>query len=140
MSKYLIEFTRSAASALLEYNESGYLVKYELTPGSFEKAQFEYFAERFPSKEEHIQIWLNWKVANVKIRKVQEDLSFENFYNTYAHKVSKKSRAEAIWSKMPDTERAKAIKFIQVYDVRLRSSGVNKKYPETYLNTMEWNN
>ncbi len=140
MSKFLMTFPKSEASALLEYDDAGFLLKYELTPGTFQPAQFEFMFARFPSKFSLLEKWIESKFPNVSISLVQEDLSFENFYNLYANKVSKKATAEKIWSKMPDTEKAKAIKYIQWYDQRLRMSGINKKYPESYLNAQEWNN
>jgi hypothetical protein len=76
----------------------------------------------------------------VEILQLKEDLSFEAFYNKYNHKVSKKSRAEKIWETMNETERAKAIAYIAKYERYLLDSGVNKKYPETYLNAQLWNN
>lgn len=140
MPKYLIEFKKSAASALLEYNDQGYLIKYELEPGAFEKAQFEYFLSRFPRNIDFLNKWKTEGPAGTKVKLVEEDLSFEAFYDAYANKVSKKATAEKIWNKMPDSERVKAIKYIQVYDQRLRQTSINKKYPETYLNHQEWNN
>lgn len=140
MSKYLITFEKQNATALCEYNELGYLVRYELTPGAFEDKQFEYLAQKFPRKLVHIEQWKQAKLPNVTIRIAEEDLSFERFYDLYAHKVSKRSRAENIWKAMPNTERAKALAYIAKYERYLLDSGVNKKYPETYLNAQLWNN
>lgn len=140
MPKYLIEFKKSAASALLEYNEDGYLVKYELEPGAFGKVQFEYFLKHFPKNINFLNAWKTEGPGGTKVKLVEEELTFEAFYDAYANKVSKKATAEKIWNKMPNPERAKAIKYIQVYDQRLRQTSINKKYPETYLNAQEWNN
>jgi hypothetical protein len=140
MPKYLITFTNQAAEALLEYNEDGYLMKYELTPGSFDKLQFAWFFSRFPRTLDLLEKWKEWKVANVVIKKVEEDLSFERFYDLYAYKVSKRSRAENIWKAMPNTERSKAIAHIPKYEKLLRETKQNKQYPETFLNAAAWNN
>lgn len=140
MSKHLITFEKQNATALCEYNELGYLVRFELTPGTFEEKQFEYLAQKFPRKIVHIAQWKEAQLPNVSIRKVEEDLSFERFYDLYAHKVSKRSRAENIWKAMPDTERAKAIAHIPKYEKLLRDTNQNKLYPESFLNRAAWNN
>lgn len=138
--KFLMFFKRHNASALLEYNDLGYLVNYELTPGSFEKAQYDFLLQKLPRTIAQLEAFRTWKLQNVRITTVQADLSFDAFYNAYAHKVSKRSASDNIWKKMPDAERAKAISYIPTYDTYLRESRVNKKYPETYLNSEMWNN
>jgi len=140
MPKYLITFTKQDANALLEYNDEGFLMKYELTPGTFDKLQFAWFFSRFPRTLELLEKWKFWNVPNVTIKKVEEDLSFDRFYDLYAYKVSGRKDSEKIWNKMSDTERAKAIAHIPKYDMLLFKTGQNKKYPERYLNTAQWNN
>lgn len=140
MPKYLITFTKQDANALLEYNEDGYLTKYELTPGSFDKLQFAWFFSRFPRTLEILEKWKVWNIPNVVIKKVEEDLSFEAFYNKYAFKVGKRSRAEKNWNAMTNANKALAIAYIPKYEAFLRETGYNKKYPEFYLTEERWNN
>lgn len=140
MSKYLMKFPNSKANAVLEYNDEGHLLKYELEPGTFEPAQFEFLTRFFPKTEGLINQWITAKYANVVIQQVDEDLSFERFYNTYDYKISKRSTAEKSWNKLSDANKLLALKFIPKYEAQLRKTGVGKKYPETYLNQMIWNN
>jgi hypothetical protein len=140
MSKYLMKFTNNQASVMLEFNDESKLVKLDFIFGSLSDQQIDFFLQRFPKNIEIVEKWIAAKFKNIYINKVEEDLSFDTFYNTYAHKVSKKSVAEKIWNKMADIEKVKAIKHIQVYDQYLKTSNVNKKYPETYLNSEMWNN
>ena len=138
--KYLLEFTNYQAKALFEFAQNGFLVKYELDPGSFEEKQFAFLKEIFPRTVAHMQALISWKMPNVRISELKQDLSFEAFYNAYAYKVSKRSTAENAWKKLPDTEKAKAIAYIPVYDRFISEKRINKKYPETYLNSEMWNN
>lgn len=140
MFKYLIKFNSSGATALFEYDEKGNLIKYELDPGNFNEAQFEYFIDKFPKRLAFIEKWIEWKLKNVVITKVDEDLSFDAFYIKYNQKLGKKQTAIKIWDQMSDVERAKAIKFIQLYDQELIKTGYGKKNAETYLNQKTWNN
>jgi hypothetical protein len=140
MPKYLITFIKQEANTLLEYNDDGYLIKYELTPGTFEKLQFAFLSSKFPKNLVNIQHWIDAKLPNVVIKVVDEDLSFERFYNLYDHKISKRSRAESAWNALSKVDKALAIAYLPKYETHLRKTGVNKKYPETYLNSEVWNN
>jgi hypothetical protein len=140
MSKYLIKFPKSSASAVAEYNDEGHLLSYTLEPGTFEKTQFEFLTRNFPKSEALMNKWILAKFANVVIQQVDEDLSFERFYNTYDYKISKRSTAEKSWNKLSDTNKLLALKFIPKYEAQLRKTGIGKKYPETYLNQEIWNN
>jgi hypothetical protein len=133
-------FTRFQATALFSYNANGLLTAYNLTEGTFEQQQFDFFFKHFPKTIKQLQTLREWKLKNVRISEVQPDISFDAFYNAYAHKISKRKTAETVWEKMPDTEKIKAIAYIPTYDRYLRESKVNKKYPETYLNSEMWNN
>lgn len=140
MPKFIMTFTNQAANALLEYNEAGYLIKYELTPGAFEQEQFDWLFARFPRSLAHLQKWIDWKLPNVEIKKSEEDLSFKRFYDLYNHKVSKRERAEKSWEALSDADKALAIAYLPKYNNYLLESRVNKKFPETYLNSKMWNN
>lgn len=140
MPKILIEFPSQEASGLFDYNNEGYLLNYTLTPGRFEQVHFDFLFKRFPKNLVMMKAWMEEKFPNVTFKIIEEDLSFDAFYNKYAHKVSKRSVAEKVWKNMPDTERAKAIAFIPIYQQHLLKTNVNKKYPETYLNSEMWNN
>lgn len=140
MPKYLMNFKNREASAILEFNEEGYLIKYELTPGTFDEKAYDLFFSNFPININWINTWKQQKFKNLEITELKQDLSFETFYNRYNHKVSKRSKAEHVWNRMADTEKAKALAYIAKYDKFLSESKVNKKYPETYLNSEMWNN
>jgi hypothetical protein len=140
MPKYIITFTKQEANALFEYNDEGFLMKYELTPGTFDKLQFAWLFSRFPRTLELLEKWKVWNVPNVTIKKVEEDLSFQRFYDLYDHKISKRSRAETAWNALSRANKALAIAYLPKYEAHLRKTSQNKKYPETYLNSEAWNN
>lgn len=140
MSKYLISFPRQKASAVVEYNEKGFLINYTLEPGSFGTEHHMFFSTIFPKTFEKLQSMQEKKIQNVVITTVEDDLSFERFYELYDYKFGKKAKAKLIWDKMPDQERIKAINYIQRYKQFLMTTGTASKYPETYLNQQIWNN
>ncbi|WP_107039939.1 hypothetical protein [Brumimicrobium mesophilum] len=137
--RYLIKFPKHEATAMVEYDINGMLVKYELEPGAFGKEQFDFLAKVFPYSLNRLEKGLK-SLKMIDVRELKEDISFDAFYDKYAHKVSKRSKAENIWKRMPDLEKAKAIRHIDLYETQRLKTGVNKKYPETYLNSEIWNN
>lgn len=139
MPKYLMEFKDSNASVLVEYDQLGLLTKFELSPGTFNEVQLQYLNKNFPKKQEHLD-WYKTNVVKCKIKEVDEDLSFERFWNEFDYKVGNKSRALKLWTALPNPDKAKALKFMATYDTQLAMTKVNKMYPETYLHQQRWNN
>lgn len=146
MSKFIIDFINHNASALFEYDDDGHLLSYQLSPGTFSEDHFKFLIDKFPKSFALMQKWIEAKQVNptgyqgVKIREVQPDLSFGAFYTAYNFRSGKRSRAEAVWEKMDDINRAKAIAYIPKYENNLLKTGWNKMMAETYLNRQEWNN
>lgn len=140
MSKYLVEFKGTPASAILHYNPDGCLVYYE-HEGEWSKKAFIFFFERFPFMLEHLEALKANTKFKIKVEEIPEDLSFERFWEEYANKKGKKSRVENVWNRMIDQDRIMALKYIKTYDSHLAmNKGIVKKYPETFLNAEEWNN
>jgi len=140
MFKYLMKFAKSGASAVFEYDQSGNLIKYELDPQNFDQDMFEYFTQRFPKTLGIMQLWIDEKIKNVQIQKLEEDLSFDTFWLKYNMKLGKKQLAKKLWEDLPSTEKAKALKYVQLYDQELIKTGINKKFAETYIRQAIWNN
>lgn len=89
-----------------------------------------------PSLDEFIS-WV--KLKNFTVVELQQDISFEMFWNKYDDKLrSSKKKSLKAWNKFPEAEQVKAYYFIQTYN-RHRGNA-EKKYCETYLNAELWNN
>lgn len=142
MHQYIIEFKKYNATGLYTFNEQGALVKYEFDPGTFEQEQWNYYLQRFPHTINEVEGWkrLSKQLEKVFVRAIQQDLSFESFYKKYNYTQGKKQSAIAIWNKMEDVEKARAIAYLAKYDMHLLQTGQHKKHVNTYLNAKEWNN
>jgi len=139
MPKYLIEFTRFEASIIAEYDESGRIIKAEINYGGMDNNQIIFLWRHFPGSIDRAMTYKT--VQGVSITEVAEDLSFERFWLEYDHKVGNKGRAEKLWKALKDPDKIKALKNIQTYTQWLvQRPGIEKKYPETYLNQTPWNN
>ena len=138
--RFVIKFPQKGATATFEYDKNGWLINYELQPGEFTEGNFVFLLKRLPREINIINKWKKAKFKNVIIKEVAPDLSFKTFYDTYAHKVSKRKLAEKIWNAMPDIEKVKALAYLPKYETHLKMTNINKKYPETYLRSEMWNN
>ena len=139
MFKYLIEFTRFGASMIVEYNEHENIVSLTVNYGDMEPTAIAHLVAHIPAKCDQIDHYRSKK--NVKVTDIHFDTSFNTFWNSYANKFGNKTRSQRLWDALNQEERIKAIRYIQVYNQwLLKSPGINKKLPETYLNQAPWNN
>lgn len=139
MSKYLIEFKRHTASIIADFDEKGRIISAIVDYGNMEEQQFDYLLRKFPTSLSRLEYYRT--MQNVVITEVPEDLSFERFWNTYGNKVGKKKTAQRLWEVLSDAEKHKAMKHIQPYKQWLaQRTGIEMKYPETYLSQEPWNN
>jgi len=139
MSKYHIEFTRFQACCIVEYDDTGRLISLLLEYGVMTAEAKRFLFEKLPYDLVRLEAYK--KAANVKVSEVEQDLSFESFWNRYNNKFGKKPRAEKLWELLNDKDRMLAYKYIQKYEQFLiQNPGINKKYPETYLSQRIWEN
>lgn len=138
MSKYIIEFKTTKATAVVEYNEYGWLINYQFNPGAFDEIVYIKYVKIFPIHLSNISVLK--RTPNVTVKEVPPDVSFDSFWTEYSHKFGNKPRCIKLWGAMPDTEKIKAKLFIAKYNTHLAMTGKEKKLPETYLNQQPWNN
>lgn len=84
--------------------------------------------------------FLTW-LKNVKAEcvEIQVTITFEMFWDKYNDKErSSKKRSRRLWDKLPEEEQVKAYYYYDRYN-RNRGSA-EKKYCETYLGAVMWNN
>ena len=139
MPKYLIEFTRFEASVVADFDNEGLMVSAVIKYGTMENNQIVFLHRNFPLNLDRIEAYKT--TQNVKVSLVEEDLSFEAFWNAYKNKIGHKSRSNKLWELLKEDERIKALQHIARYDQELiLRPGVVKKYPETYLAQKPWEN
>ncbi len=71
------------------------------------------------------------------ITEIFPDLSFDAFFDAYKHKLDRK-RAEDVWNKLSERDKAAAINYIAIYEKERVSTGAAKLYPKTYLKDKVW--
>lgn len=126
-----------------KYTLNGNLYAFKVLEGSLTVNQKLWLFQKghFPSEEAAMKIWQKKLKANFEIEIGEPDLSFEAFWNAYAHKVGKKKMAQNSWEKLSKANKIKAMMGIKRYDNHLRLyPGVQKAHPSTYLNQEYYNN
>jgi len=128
MTRYILTSIRTGNELDVTYNDEGFLWAVSLN-GNYSLDEHTAVWQLMPTQKADMQ---KLSIKNVHIKEVMPDLSFERFYKAYKYPVDRK-RAEAIWNRMTDTNRMKAIECIAEYDKYLGRSGIAKAYPKTFL-------
>jgi len=127
-----------------KYSLNGHLKSFKLLQGQLSETQTNWLftGGNFPYNVEIMtSVWMVKLKKNFETTVGEADLSFENFWNTYAHKVGKKKMAENAWQKMSKANKIKALIGIKKYENNLRLyPGQAKAHPSTYLNQEYYNN
>lgn len=80
------------------------------------------------------QLQTTCKKRKITLIEILPDLSFASFWKAYNYSAGSKKKAEAIWTKMPEDKRTKAMLYLANYDRHLRDKGTAKAYATSYLN------
>lgn len=82
---------------------------------------------------------LRKKGKDITLTKVEKDLSFSAFWESYANKKGKKETVKRKWDGMDQADKQAAFDYIKKYNYELQiNSWQSKKYPLSYLNAREW--
>lgn len=76
-----------------------------------------------------------------RVAKVEQDLSFESFWEAYGYKVGNKARAAKLWGNMGKQDKQHCFVGIRAYNYYLTlHTNVEKLYPETFLHQRRYEN
>lgn len=75
------------------------------------------------------------------VREVEQDLSFENFWNTYGYKVGNIPRTRKLWNALSDDEKIACFVGIRQYKYWLSlNSNTDHMFASTFLQQRRWEN
>lgn len=75
---------------------------------------------------------------NKTLVKIQEDVTFDIFYNLYAYKVGSKSKAKRAWDNLSKKDQLSAYHYIAAYKQHKKTSGEFLQHASSYLNGKVW--
>lgn len=144
MTKILLYPKRELEEHVMyQFNEAGLLTGFEIHKTMTEE-QFRSFCKLLPFNSQQLDAMLEqWRKNEIKfkVEHLQEDLTFERFYNSYHYNGGEKRnkvRAEKVWNRMGDGDRTAALNYIAKYAKDKKNNRTAMMYPDTYLNNRVW--
>lgn len=126
---------KKAGQITFKFDLNGDLILFKYEGDALNEKQRKWMYPRIPINEKQMG---NWEaIKEFTITKGEPDLSFDNFWNTYAEK-SKKIVTQKLWSKLSNDDKFNAIAFIKRFNNHLRLKGTAKPLPDTYLRQKRW--
>ena len=123
----------------LIYSSNGMLERFDFSNAILSNVQHEWLLRKLPGMLEDLKILVK-KSPNMVLTEIDENITFDMFWQRYDDKVSSSKKKTLIsWNKMSKTEQVRAYGHVGKYFNSL-SPGTRKKYAETYLNAELWNN
>lgn len=126
----------TAARLVLEYDENELLCVIEFKENT--EAQIKQMLRLLPVNESELEAFV--KVRKLKLSVVQQDLSFNAFWNAFKYKVGKKARAERLWNSLAKMEKELVFLSIPRYHRFIAFKNQNSAYAETWLSNRMWEN
>ncbi len=138
MNGYIFTSPMLEGSILFQYDTMGRLVGFTIE-AELTEVQHNWMMINLPISEERLKELVS-KSQKAKIKLIEKDLSFDNFWNEYSHKVGNKRKAEKSWNSLSKANKTKALNWLSTYNNQVKMNGVARLYPETYINQQRWNN
>lgn len=127
-------FTSNAFVGDILFNYEGNTCKGVEFNCKLNNEQVQFFSSNFPMTIGQLD-YIVGKTG--KVEAVEPDLSFDSFWNTYGQKINKK-RAQPLWEKLKDNDRAAVFSALPKYRYYTKSKGISMANPENYLRDRRW--
>ena len=137
---YTVRALNSDTVWTFKYDLNGDLRAFKIEEGKLSGRQIKWlFASgNFPANESIMKTeWMQKMKNNFEIIIGKPDLSFDNFWKLYNHKV-KKTVSQRVWKRLSKKDKLEAVKHIKEYDKYLMRKHIAKANPSTYLNQRYW--
>ncbi len=139
MKTYLLTCDAWDGEIEVVYNDLSLMLSLDTSRAQLSESQQIWFLRNMPRELAELQKLVE-KHPRLKLTEIKVDVTFDMFWERYNEKIrSSKKKAEKAWSRLSKTDRTKAFRHIQTYEMHLHA-GTQKKYAETYLNSELWNN
>ena len=138
MRRFLLTSAAWTGEAELLYGDDGCLVRLDLSQTQMPPAFVKSFKDKTPVRVDELPG--GFDVTKVTILESDVTIEFGAFWSRYGKKINK-ARCVPLWSKLSETDKAKAIQGIAQYDRYLKMVDWRSKAdPEKYLRDRYWEN
>lgn len=76
----------------------------------------------------------------IKITKIESELSFDAFWDLYNYKLGNKKRAKAHWDKLTETKKALVMQKVKEYNFYMLHKSHDKVFAERFLSEKRYEN
>lgn len=137
MRIYQVHSTTFGADVQLTFNQNGILIGYQVIGEELATVPS---GTNIRLSVLEIEFLALMKTHNMKVTEVDRKITFDMFWNRYAHKVDKKE-ALAKWNSLSKDDQIEAFDHIPIYEAMLKRSPYarNKVDPLRYLKKERWN-
>jgi predicted DNA-binding protein (MmcQ/YjbR family) len=121
------------------YNEAELLIGFKVE-GEVDQQRLEHILQHLPTTRQNLEsmVKLRQKKGTIKTYvELQENISFEKFWETYPRKIGK-IETQRTFAKLKEHERKAALTFVAAYKKQADKDQVAYLYPATYLNKKRW--
>jgi len=134
MRKYVVTSKFFEGEMVYGYNSEGILVFFE-NKAELQTEHLNWLFKNFPVVDNQLpKTFPKSKITEAT------DLTFEAFWEAYAYKVGDKRAAAKAWRQLGESERLAIFEHLPKYNYHLKTTGVGKAYPSTFLNQRRWEN
>lgn len=130
---YVVTGTNTDIVWSFKYRLNGLLYQFKLVEGELDSKQVQwlFIKGKFPYKEQQIKGWK--AIKNFKVTVGKPEVTFDDFFNAYAHKIKRKA-SETAWNRLSQKNKLLAIDYIPKYNKYVARKQVAKAMASTYLN------
>lgn len=147
MKEYLITLEGKAASKTLHLGyRNGLLAKVEI-PAHEQYSDTDltwllnWLRWQITESQLHDNVRDTTKVVKFSVFEIEQDLSFDHFWEVFDNKVGNRKRARKLWDALTDQQRIAVFINIRKYKYFLSiNTNQQQLYPETYLSQERWTN
>jgi hypothetical protein len=135
MNKYILTSAHYTGSVIFYYDDAGLLLFYSALDADINERVLLQVLKKLPRDIVDLEPFNASEFYTVK--KLDEDLSFENFWNQYGVKIHP-HRCEPLWKKLSDVKKLAALKAMAPYFDYCTRKSVYKVNPENYIKKEYW--
>ncbi len=138
-TKYTVTFKgkQKQISVTVAYDENGCLHSLVFSDPDNTRAAVGWILHTIPATENDLG-----EIGTIAIvEPIPQDLSFNVFWEAYAHKIGDKTRTLKLWAALTEEDRIKCLRSIPRYNQWLKQRpSMERLYPETFLKQERYRN
>lgn len=137
--QYILKSNTNRARMVFRYSKNNLLIGFDLL-GEYNRVQEVFIVKQVydVATVELLEQFAKDKKLTLKV--ISGALDFESFWNDYGNKDGNRKKAQQLYEKLTESERALVRDAVPRYKERCRMNNTVLCYPDTYLSQERWKN